>query len=1066
MADSEKPPTDASDDDETKDQEEKPAKPEKASAAENEGDEAVDVGKTSDSSARSDAPSAEGGGDERSHGPGWLPLAITIALPILFFFVLPPLTKSGLWDPYELNVADLARRIALNLHGAASLALEGADNSLPHLNDLGRPQLPFTSIALGFKFFGLHEWAGRAPLAVWGVIGVLATYGFVSRLVDRRAGVFSAVALATMPLYFVQSRTMLGDIVMMASLAMSFGGLAVAVFGTREGDASVGTPHGAGLIVGLAGVPALVGPLWRLFRLSSPEDIMQVTGLVAMSAGFFGGLALAAMGGTRDERIRSLWFALATLGLTAGFYTRGSLIGVGVPAFAVGAAYLIAVANGQRFDTLAHVIGGAASVVGLAFAIRGIAVIDADSFNDMTVPIAGALMKPPAKYPTFDFMIGHVAAALAPWSAFAPFAFGRMFALPAGVRSDGFARESQTRLVLLVGAAVAFVAHGWIAARTDMMAFSAPVVLAAACGIALRDYERGAHPSVAVGVGTAVLLGLLHHELHNLPEKAFHAFNVAAGAAFPESFKSHSIAIWTVVLVGFAGIAFLTWVERDPEREPFEPEGYLKVLVALRDAWDGMLALAYFAMVAGASLAGLAVWVGSRQHAKWLPTLSSQMRDAVLNAWWVTAFAPLVAIFAVYFWCDVWVWAFDRPRREMSSNSFSFGKSATRGFEPFEDLAARLKEGRLGSTVPQLITGKLVVTSDKLDDGVGPTALFILAPLMYLQVPAAVFLLLWMKLGLRPLVAGALAIPAGVALFLVLGLLGDLFRGSRAAFLALFGATVGAVLCLSYYPALANQLSPKEIFESYQRTHRGSEPLALFGVGGRTAAYYAGGQPMILKDTQSAFDWLMAGDQGRRFLAVRAEELARLNRTYREKTQTGQNLPVLDARSSQIVLVASSLLDGEKNENPLARVVLAAPPKPQRKLDAVFEDKLQVLGFDITDTNGKLVETVAPGKKYHMRTYFKVLSPMPSEWDMFIHIDGFHRRHNGDHKVCQGKYPMALWLKDDLIMDDHEFTLEPNFSPGPYNIWFGFFVGETRLKLKSGPSDNDNRVNAGTLRVQ
>src|SRR5687768_3441573 len=114
----------------------------------------------------------------RSEGPSWLPLAIAVAGPLLFFFVLPPLTRSGLWDPHELNVADLARRIAINLHGAANLTLEGADNSLPHLNDLGRPQLPFTSIALGFKTFGLHEWAGRAPLALWGVLGVLATYGW------------------------------------------------------------------------------------------------------------------------------------------------------------------------------------------------------------------------------------------------------------------------------------------------------------------------------------------------------------------------------------------------------------------------------------------------------------------------------------------------------------------------------------------------------------------------------------------------------------------------------------------------------------------------------------------------------------------------------------------------------------------------------------------------------------------------------------------------------------------------------------------------------------------------
>ncbi|HVJ89238.1 MAG TPA: glycosyltransferase family 39 protein [Labilithrix sp.] len=950
----------------------------------------------------------EGADSERSTGPTWLPLAIAVALPVVFFFVLPPLTKSGLWDPYELNVADLARRVALNLHGAANLALEGADNSLPHLNDLGRPQLPFTSIALGFKLFGLHEWAGRAPLALWGVLGVVATYGFVARLIDKRAGVFSAIALTTMPLYFVQARTMLGDVVMMSSLAMAFGGLAVAVFGSREGD-------------------------------------------------------------PRDSVTRGLWLLLAVIALVAGYFTRGSLLGVGVPAVGIGAAYLIAVANGQRFDKVSHAVGVLAGLVGASFAVRGIVVLSAGHFNDMTVPVAGVLMKPPSKYPTFDFVIGHVAAALAPWSAFIPFAFGRMFTTPVGIGSEAFARESQARLALLVGAAVAFVAHGWMAARADLVAFSAPAVLAAACGIALRDYERGAHPSVAVGVGTAVMLGLLHHEMHRLPEKAFHAFSVAAGATFPESFKNHSIAIWTLVLVGFAGIVFLTWVERDPEREPFEPKGYLRVLLALRDAWDGMLALAYFAMVAGASLAGLAVWLGTRQHAKWLPQLSSQMRDAVLNAWWATAFVPLAAIFAIYFWCDVWVWAFDRApaRRAALVGRGALAKAVTRGFEPFEELADRLKSGRLLETVPKLIMGKLDVTHDKLDDGIGPILLFVLTPLMYLQVPAIVFGALWLKGGLRPLVAGALAVPSGVIVFLLLGVVGDLFRGSRAAFLALFGATVGAVLCLSYYPALANQLSPKEIFESYQVTRKGAEPLALFGVGGRTAAYYAGGQPLILKDSQSAYDWLMGGEgTSRRFLAVRADELPRLNRLYRERSGTGQNLPVLDARSSQIVLVASALAQGETNKNPLSRMVLDAPPKPQRPIEAVLEDKLQVLGYDIVDSAGKFVDRVAPGKKYHMRTYFKVLAPMQSEWDMFIHVDGFHRRHNGDHKVCAGKYPMGLWLKDDVVMDDHEFSLEPNFSPGPYTLWFGLFVGDSRLKIKSGPSDGDNRVNGGTLRVQ
>ena len=932
-----------------------------------------------------------------AYGPAWVPLAIAIGLPLLFFFVLPPLTRAGLWDPHELNVADLARRIALNLHGAGDLALEGADNSLPHLNDLGRPQLPFTSIALGFKTFGLHEWAGRGPLALWGLLGVVATYGWVSRLIDRRAGVFAAVALTTMPLYFVQSRTMLGDIVMMSAFTMAFGGLLVAVF--HRGDE-----------------------------------------------------------GEQNLGARAGWLVLALFGLVAGFFTRGAVLGVAVPMLAVALAFALAVANAQRnHDRLSHTVGWGALILGGYFAFRGLGALGGPRGADLD-PWIGAMLKNPTKYPTFDFTLSHIASALAPWSAFAPFAFGRMFIAPRARSGDAFVRESETRVALLVATGLAFVAHGWMAARTDMVAFVAPAVIAAACGVALRDYERGAHPSVAVGVGTAVFLGIFHHEMHNLPDKAFHAFSVLGGV-FPESFKHHSLTIWTIVLVGFAGIAFLTMVERESEREPFTPGNYLRVLISLRDAWDGMLALAYFAMVAGASLAGLAVWIGSRQHARWLPTLSSQMRDAVLNAWWVTAFVPLAVIFGVFFWCDVWLWTFGRSR--------PFSRSSwTRGFEPFEQLGAELKSAGLGTSIPSLVMGRLVVTLSNPKQGVGPTALLILAPLMYLQVPALVFALLYSQ-GMRPLVAAAFALPSGVALLLFLGAVGDFLRGSRAAFLVVFAATVGGILCFSYYPALANQLSPKEVFESYQRTHKSGEPLALFGVGGRTAAYYAGGQPLILKEANAAYDWLMAGEpNSRRFLAVRAEELPRLNRLYRERTQTGKNLPVLDARSSQIILVASSIKDGDKNDNPLNRIVMNDPPKPQRKLDANLEDKLQVLGYDIVDTTGKLVDHVAPGKKYHMRTYFKVLTGVQSEWEMFIHIDGFHRRHNGDHKVCEGKYPMSLWLQGDIVMDDHEFTLEPNFSPGPYTLFFGLFVGESRLKVKSGPTDGENRVNGGALKVQ
>ena len=943
-----------------------------------------------------ETPSTPSPKDEPSVAPlapeealGWqrhLPLLLAIATPLVFFFILPPLSKSGLWDPYELNVADLARRLALNLYGAQELWLTGADNSMPHLNDLGRPELSFDSIALGFKVFGLHEWAGRVPLALWGSAGVLATYGFVARLVDKRAGLFSAVALATMPLFFVEARTMLGDIVPMAAMAMSFGGLVVAVFDRdRNGPTSV-----------FARIP---------------------------------------------------WLLLGVVGLVAGFESRGGILGVAVPLVAVGLAWGISWAAGERrIDLFGDIVGAIVLVAGVRAAAQGwMALHDAKAQN-LSLWV-GAMIKAPGKYPTFDYFVGHLGPALAPWSAFVPFALGRLFLSPPDRTGYVFQRESFARMAIVCGSAVAFAAHGWLASSTELIAFSAPALLAGACGIAIRDYERGAHPSIAVGVGTGVFLGVFHHDFHEIPDKAYQAFAVV-GAPFPESFKTQALLLWTVVLIGFAGVAFLTWVERDAKRAPFDPAGYLRVIDALREAWDGLLALAYFAMVAGASLAGLAIWIGVKTHAKWLPTLSLQIRDGVLNAWWITAFVPLGAILGIYFACDVWLWAFGRARPLGMA-------SLTRGFEPFEELYERLRKGAR--------------------DNAWYVALLVLVPFMVLALPGAVVGYLFTH-GTRPIVAAALGIPSGVAAFLAIGFIGDLLRGSRAAFFPLFGAVTGAVLCFSYYPALANQLSPKEVFESYQRVHKEGEPLALFGVGGRTSAYYAGGEPKTFAEAQGAFNWLMGADgASRRFLVMKTDELARLNQMYRERAtptpQAGtpgprENLPVLDGRSSQIVLVASRLASDEKNQNPLSKILLSAPPRPQHRLDVDMEDKLLVIGYDLTDQQGKLVESVAPGRKYHFRTYYKVLNPVGTEWEAFIHIDGYHRRHNGDHKPMDGKYPFHLWLKDDLLVDDHEFNLEPNFTPGSYTVYFGLFVGDTRLKVTKGPSDGDNRINGGPLHVQ
>ena len=205
--------------------------------------------------------------------------------------------------------------------------------------------------------------------------------------------------------------------------------------------------------------------------------------------------------------------------------------------------------------------------------------------------------------------------------------------------------------------------------------------------------------------------------------------------------------------------------------------------------------------------------------------------------------------------------------------------------------------------------------------------------------------------------------PSGVAFFLVMGFVGDFLR-HRAPGLALGGAVVGFVLCFFYYPALANQLSPKEVFESYRQVCPGA-PLALLGVGGRTAAYYAGGQPQTLNDPTSAYNWLVADKGGqRRCLAMKAEELPKLNQLWREKVPPSRAPTCRSSTRGRARSCWRRRRSGRarRTTTPCSAIVLSSTPHPQRPLDVNMDDKLNVIGIDLLDERGKLVDAIAPGK--------------------------------------------------------------------------------------------------------
>jgi hypothetical protein len=260
---------------------------------------------------------AESQGEKRSRRVPWLAvLAIGVALST----TLGSIGLAGIWDPPELLNAEYGRRIAHDVFGATSY---GAPNEGPLSREaLGRGELPFLAIGLGFRIFGLSSAGGRALLALSALAGIAALHLLLRRLHSARAAWLSTLVLGSMPLYFVHARTMLGDIVGMAADAVAMAGIGLCVFAPSKRSVraayfalgALGLACGfwsRGILVGVA-VPSLgVGLAWLALaaagaRSDRPGDVL---GACALLFGVLTAMAGAVVLTRAPEDVFSLWLA-------------------------------------------------------------------------------------------------------------------------------------------------------------------------------------------------------------------------------------------------------------------------------------------------------------------------------------------------------------------------------------------------------------------------------------------------------------------------------------------------------------------------------------------------------------------------------------------------------------------------------------------------------------------------------------------------------------------------------------------------------------------------------------
>ncbi len=127
-------------------------------------------------------------------------LAVSI---YLYFFQLD---KIALTDPDETFYAQTAKEM-LNKGEWLTPILYGKPQ-------FEKPILFYSLIEASYKIFGVNEFAARFPSAIFGLLGLIAAYFLGRLLFNNRAGLFSAIVLATNIEYIMLSTACVTDMVL------------------------------------------------------------------------------------------------------------------------------------------------------------------------------------------------------------------------------------------------------------------------------------------------------------------------------------------------------------------------------------------------------------------------------------------------------------------------------------------------------------------------------------------------------------------------------------------------------------------------------------------------------------------------------------------------------------------------------------------------------------------------------------------------------------------------------------------------------------------------------------
>jgi hypothetical protein len=155
-------------------------------------------------------------------------------------------------------------------------------------------------------------------------------------------------------------------------------------------------------------------------------------------------------------------------------------------------------------------------------------------------------------------------------------------------------------------------------------------------------------------------------------------------------------------------------------------------------------------------------------------------------------------------------------------------------------------------------------------------------------------------------------------------------------------------------------------------------------------------------------------------------------------------------------------VSGPGCELPLAEasLVVTAPerswtvPESLRPADAVFGEKIELAGYDITPAPSEI--QIQPGETVKVTLAWQALDEMEDSYHVFVHLRDEAGRviAQNDGVPAGWTRPTTGWAPGEVVLDERRIALPREMTPGAYTLHVGWYLPEGPRLVTQHEEDN------------